>query len=121
GQRPRRDPGVRRVRVHERVPGRPVLPRRQDPGDRRGHLGGAADADRPPARPGLRGGRGCPAPGWGRYGPADGAARWWPPANDETEGDIVASWDDLGVFVRVRYEIMKSADGELWFNLPTVG
>jgi hypothetical protein len=33
----------------------------------------------------------------------------------------VASWDDLGVFVRVRFEIMKSAEGELWFNLPTTG
>lgn len=33
----------------------------------------------------------------------------------------MASWDDLGVYVRVRYEIMKSAEGELWFNLPTTG
>lgn len=33
----------------------------------------------------------------------------------------MASWDDLVSFVRVRYEIMRSADGELWFNLPTTG
>ncbi len=33
----------------------------------------------------------------------------------------MASWDDLGSFVRVRYEIMRSAEGELWFNLPTTG
>jgi hypothetical protein len=33
----------------------------------------------------------------------------------------VASWDDLGSFVRLRYEIMRQADGELWFNLPTTG
>jgi len=31
----------------------------------------------------------------------------------------VADWDDLGAFVRVRYEIMRQADGELWFRLPT--
>ena len=24
-------------------------------------------------------------------------------------------------FVRVRYEIMRQVDGELWFNLPTTG
>lgn len=33
----------------------------------------------------------------------------------------MASWDDLGVFVRVRYEIMRQREGELWFNLPTTG
>jgi hypothetical protein len=33
----------------------------------------------------------------------------------------VASWDDLVSYVRVRYEVMRQADGELWFNLPTVG
>jgi hypothetical protein len=33
----------------------------------------------------------------------------------------VASWDDLNSFVRVRYEIMKQAETELWFNLPTTG
>jgi hypothetical protein len=33
----------------------------------------------------------------------------------------VASWDDLMSFVRVRYEIMRQVDGELWFNLPTTG
>jgi len=59
-------------------------------------------------------------PGW-RYVSADRETRPLLPANDETEGDIVASWDDLGVFVRVRYEIMRQADGELWFNLPTTG
>jgi hypothetical protein len=31
----------------------------------------------------------------------------------------VAEWDDLVAFVRVRYEIMRQADGELWFRLPT--
>jgi hypothetical protein len=31
----------------------------------------------------------------------------------------VASWDDLVSFVRVRYEIMRSSEAELWFNLPT--
>jgi hypothetical protein len=38
-----------------------------------------------------------------------------------TVGGVVASWDDLVSFVRVRYEIMRSADDELWFNLPTPG
>jgi hypothetical protein len=33
----------------------------------------------------------------------------------------VASWDDLLSFVRVRYEIMRQVDGDLWFNLPTTG
>jgi len=33
----------------------------------------------------------------------------------------VAGWDDLVTFVRVRYEIMRQADDELWFNLPTQG
>jgi hypothetical protein len=33
----------------------------------------------------------------------------------------VASWDDLMSFVRVRYEIMRQVEGELWFNLPTSG
>ncbi|MEJ3657383.1 hypothetical protein WEH80_30915 [Actinomycetes bacterium KLBMP 9759] len=33
----------------------------------------------------------------------------------------MASWDDLVSFVRVRYEIMRQAEGELWFNLPTSG
>jgi hypothetical protein len=33
----------------------------------------------------------------------------------------VASWDDLVSYVRVRYEIMRSSEGELWFNLPTTG
>ena len=31
----------------------------------------------------------------------------------------MAEWDDLVAFVRVRYEIMRQADGELWFKLPT--
>ncbi|MDN5858779.1 MAG: hypothetical protein L0H84_09165 [Pseudonocardia sp.] len=31
----------------------------------------------------------------------------------------MAGWDDLVRFVRVRYEIMRQRDGELWFNLPT--
>ena len=33
----------------------------------------------------------------------------------------MAEWDDLVSFVRVRYEIMRQVDGELWFNLPTRG
>jgi hypothetical protein len=33
----------------------------------------------------------------------------------------VAEWDDLVAFVRVRYEIMRQADEELWFQLPTQG
>jgi hypothetical protein len=33
----------------------------------------------------------------------------------------VAEWDDLVAFVRVRYEIMRQTDGELWFRLPTKG
>ncbi len=31
----------------------------------------------------------------------------------------MADWDDLVAFVRVRYEIMRQSDGELWFRLPT--
>ena len=38
GQRPRRDPDLRRLRVHERVRRRPALAGREDPRDRRGHL-----------------------------------------------------------------------------------
>ncbi len=41
---PGRHPGLRRQRLHGGVPGRSLLPRRQDPRDRRGHLRGAADA-----------------------------------------------------------------------------
>jgi hypothetical protein len=33
----------------------------------------------------------------------------------------VAGWDDLVSYVRVRYEVMRQAEGELWFNLPTSG
>ena len=33
----------------------------------------------------------------------------------------MAGWDDLVSYVRVRYEVMRQADGELWFNLPTSG
>jgi hypothetical protein len=33
----------------------------------------------------------------------------------------VAGWDDLVSYVRVRYEVMRQAEGELWFNLPTTG
>ena len=40
----------RRLRLHRGVPGLPLLPRRQDPHDRRGHRRGAADGDRPGAR-----------------------------------------------------------------------
>ena len=55
--RPPRRPGdrgggadPRRLRLHRGVPGLPLLPRRQDPHDRRGHRRGPADGDRPPAR-----------------------------------------------------------------------
>ena len=33
----------------------------------------------------------------------------------------VPGWDDLVAYVRVRYEVMRQTDGELWFNLPTTG
>ena len=33
----------------------------------------------------------------------------------------MAGWDDLMSFVRVRYEIMRQRENELWFNLPTTG
>jgi len=33
----------------------------------------------------------------------------------------VAGWDDLVSYVRVRYEVMRQRDAELWFNLPTTG
>ncbi len=33
----------------------------------------------------------------------------------------MATWDELISYVRVRYEIMRQLDGELWFNLPTTG
>ena len=42
-------PDPRRLRLHRGVPGLPLLPRRQDPHDRRGHRRGAADGDRAPA------------------------------------------------------------------------
>ena len=40
----------RRLRLHRGVPGLPLLPRREDPHDRRGHRRGPADGDRPRAR-----------------------------------------------------------------------
>lgn len=33
----------------------------------------------------------------------------------------MATWDELVSYVRVRYEIMRQRDGELWFRLPTTG
>lgn len=33
----------------------------------------------------------------------------------------MAGWDDLMSFVRVRYEIMRQREHEMWFNLPTTG
>ncbi len=33
----------------------------------------------------------------------------------------MADWDDLMSFVRVRYEIMRQREHELWFTLPTTG
>ncbi len=44
----RADP--RRLRLHRGVPRLPLLPRREDPHDRRGHRRGPADGDRPRAR-----------------------------------------------------------------------
>ena len=31
----------------------------------------------------------------------------------------MAEWDDLVAFVRVRFEIMRQSEDELWFRLPT--
>ena len=39
-------PDPRRLRLHRGVPGLPLLPRREDPHDRRGHRRGPADGDR---------------------------------------------------------------------------
>src|SRR4051795_10217255 len=50
-QRPRRHSGLRRVRVHERVPRRAALARREDSRDRRGHERGPAPPHRADARP----------------------------------------------------------------------
>ena len=33
----------------------------------------------------------------------------------------MATWDELMSYVRVRYEIMRQREDELWFNLPTRG
>ncbi len=33
----------------------------------------------------------------------------------------MANWDELVAYVRVRYEIMRQREGELWFDLPTNG
>lgn len=33
----------------------------------------------------------------------------------------MASWDELVSYVRMRYEVMRQRDEELWFNLPTRG
>lgn len=33
----------------------------------------------------------------------------------------MATWDELVSYVRVRYEIMRQVDHELWFDLPTTG
>ena len=46
GQRARRDPGVRRLRLHERLPGRALLPRREGARGRRGNVRGPAHAHR---------------------------------------------------------------------------
>ena len=50
-RRARGDPGARRLRLHDGVPGRAVLPRREDHRDLRGHERDPADRDRarPPA------------------------------------------------------------------------
>lgn len=33
----------------------------------------------------------------------------------------MADWDELVAYVRVRWEIMRQTDDELWFRLPTTG
>ncbi|MHA6796926.1 hypothetical protein ACVGVM_25950 [Pseudonocardia bannensis] len=33
----------------------------------------------------------------------------------------MAGWDDLVSYVRMRYEVMRQREGELWFNLSTTG
>ncbi len=33
----------------------------------------------------------------------------------------MATWDELVSYVRVRYEIMRQEEEELWFDLPTTG
>lgn len=33
----------------------------------------------------------------------------------------MAGWDELVSYVRMRYEVMRQGEGELWFNLPTTG
>lgn len=33
----------------------------------------------------------------------------------------MATWDELNIYVRVRYEIMRQDEGALWFDLPTKG
>lgn len=30
----------------------------------------------------------------------------------------MAGWDDLVSFVRMRYEVMRQTESELWFNIP---
>ena len=44
---PRRHAGIRRERLHRSEPDRPLLPRREDPRDRRGHQRDPADRHRP--------------------------------------------------------------------------
>ena len=92
GQCAGRDPDLRRLRVHERVPGRPVLPGREDPGDRRGHLGGPANDHRPRAGP-TRLGRQAAA---GRRSPAApgsrrGAGAAWSNGRSDADGAAQAS------------------------------
>jgi short/branched chain acyl-CoA dehydrogenase len=50
---PDRHAGVRRQRLHGGVPGGALLPRREDPRDRRGHVRDPADGHRPSTRLGL--------------------------------------------------------------------
>src|SRR6478735_3916132 len=52
----RGDPGSRRLRLHEGVPGRALLPRREDHGDLRGHERDPAARDRPLDPPAPRAG-----------------------------------------------------------------
>src|SRR5690606_27703467 len=47
-------PGARRLRLHGGVSGGPLLPGREDLGDRRGHQRDPADADRTRPRPAGR-------------------------------------------------------------------
>lgn len=100
------------VRLRRRPGGRGGV--RPGPGRTRGHRRGRVDR-----RPGTRSVWRCatcagPPP---HRTPRSGSVA----AGRTGEGADVATWDDLQSYVRVRYEIMRQAGDELWFNLPTTG